>query len=79
MAESLNSKLDIIMNVLTSLSHKTAKIKKVMAGFHNDEAYVIAPSRAYYYNLRALCFLCNAYSGLENLNLGYCLMMFQLL
>lgn len=38
MTESLDSKLDAIMNVLASLSDKSAEIEKVMAGLYNDEA-----------------------------------------
>ena len=47
MAESLESKLDAIMNALASLSHETAEIEGVMAGLHNDGAFGIAPSRIY--------------------------------
>jgi hypothetical protein len=47
MAESLDSKLDAIMNALASLSHRTAEIEGVMAGLHSDGASVIAPSRVY--------------------------------
>jgi len=47
MAESLESKLDAIMNALASLSHRTAEIEGVMAGLHNDRASGIAPSKAY--------------------------------
>ena len=47
MAESLESKLDAIMNALASLSHRTAEIEGVMAGLHSDGAPGIAPSRIY--------------------------------
>jgi len=47
MAESLESKLDAIMNVLASLSHRTAEIEEVMVGLHSDGASGIAPSRVY--------------------------------
>ena len=47
MAESLESKVDAIMNALASLSHRTAGIEGVMAGLHNDGASRIAPSRVY--------------------------------
>ena len=47
MAESLESKLDAIMNVLALLSHRTAEIEGVMAGLHNDGASGIVPSRVY--------------------------------
>jgi hypothetical protein len=47
MAQSLESKLDAIMNALASLSHRTAEIEKVMAGLHSDGASGIAPSRVY--------------------------------
>ena len=48
MAESLDSRLDAIMNVLASLSQKTAEIERVIAGLHNDGVFVIAPSRVYH-------------------------------
>ena len=47
MAESLDSKLDAIMNTLASLSHRTAEIEGVMASLHNDGASVVASSRVY--------------------------------
>ena len=48
MAESLDSKLDGIINALASLLHRTAKIEGIMAGLHNEGAFVIAPSRVYH-------------------------------
>ena len=47
MVESLESKLDAIMNVLASLSHRTAEIKRAMARLYSDGAFGIAPSRVY--------------------------------
>ena len=45
MAESSESKLDAIMNVLATLSQRTAEIEGVMARLHNDGAPGIAQSR----------------------------------
>ena len=47
MAESLESKLDAIMNALATLSHRTAEIEGVMAGLHNDGALGIAQARVH--------------------------------
>lgn len=45
MAESLESKLDAIMNALVALSHRQAEMEGVMAELHNDGASGIASSR----------------------------------
>ena len=42
MAENLDSKLNVIMNAFAMLSHRTAEIEGVMAGFHSNGASVIA-------------------------------------
>ena len=48
MAWSLDFKLDVIINALASLSHRTTKIEGVMAELHNNGTYVIEPSKAYH-------------------------------
>ena len=45
MAENLKTKLDAIMSALVILSHRTAEIEGVMAGLHNDGAFVTAQPR----------------------------------
>lgn len=47
MVVSLDSKLNVIMNALASLSRKTIEIEGVMTGLHNDGAYVITLYRVY--------------------------------
>ena len=47
MAENLETKLDAIMSAIAVLSHRTAEIEGVMAGLHNDGAFVTAQSRVY--------------------------------
>ena len=47
MVESLESKFDAIMNILATLSHRTAEIEEVMAGLHNDGPSMTAQSRVH--------------------------------
>ena len=54
MAESLESKLDAIMNALATLSHRTAEIKGVIAGLHNGGTFEIAQSEVHQSQSRAL-------------------------
>lgn len=47
MVENIDSKLDVIMNAIASLWHRTIVIGKIIEVLHNDGASVIEPSRAY--------------------------------
>ena len=47
MTKSLDFKMDVIMNIFASLSHRFTDIEGVTAGLHNDGASVITPSTAY--------------------------------
>ena len=47
MAENLETKLDAIMSTLAALSHKIAEIEGVMAGLHDDGAFVTSQSRVH--------------------------------
>ena len=41
MGESLDSKFNVIMNAIASLSQRTAEIERIISGLHNDKAFVI--------------------------------------
>ena len=47
MAESLESKLDPMMNTLVTLSYKITEIERLMARVHNDRASVTAQSKVH--------------------------------
>ena len=47
MIESLESKLDAIMNAFTMLSQRTAEIEGVVTRLHNDGASGIAQSKVH--------------------------------
>ena len=47
MGESLDSKFNVIMNAIASLSQRTAEIERIISGLHNDKTFVIEPFRAY--------------------------------
>ena len=53
MAESLESKLDAIMNALATLSHRTAEIEGIMAGLHKGGTSEIAQSRIHQFQSSA--------------------------
>ena len=47
MGESLDSKFNVIMNAIASLSQRTAEIERIISGLHNDKAFVIEHFRTY--------------------------------
>ena len=47
MGESLDSKFNVIMNAIASLSQRTAEIERIISELHNDKTFVIEHFRAY--------------------------------